>query len=126
MLFNENFDRRKGVVIHLTTQTSSHTLHDYVLVHFIVPTMRIGVGQLFILPKGMTKQAEVPVRIIRMPKPSAHEHEAPVYPKASYLTGVRNDPRKFRLRLRRQHFVGVEDEDPFVPEGEILQGPILF
>src|SRR6266446_1325072 len=74
----------------------------------------------------MTKQAEVPIWIVRMPKPSAHEHEAPVDPIASDLTGVRNDPRKFRLRRRRQHFVGVEDEDPFVPEGKILEGPILF
>src|SRR6266446_9909423 len=74
----------------------------------------------------MTKQAEVPIWIVRMPKPSAHEHEAPVDPIASYLTGVRNDPRKFRLRLRGQHFVGVEDEDPFITEGEVLQCPILF
>src|ERR1700730_10920863 len=126
MLFNKNFDRRKSVMIHLTTQTAGWTLDDNMLVHFIVSTVRVRVGQFFIPPQRVTKQAEVPVRIIRMPKPSAHEHEAPVYPISGGLTCARNRAGKFFLRPRRQHFVGVEDKDPFISKRKILQGPILF
>ena len=42
------------------------------------------------------------------------------------LAGVRDRAGKFLLRCRRQHFVGVENEDPFVPERQILERPILF
>ena len=74
----------------------------------------------------MAKQPKIPVRIIGMPKPAAHEHEAPVYPIAGDVTGVRDGARKFFLRFRRQHLVGIEDEDPFVAERKVLQRPVLF
>src|ERR1700704_4296978 len=74
----------------------------------------------------MAKQAEVPIWVIRMPKPAPHEHEMPVDPIPGDLTRVRNGTGKLFLRFRRQHFIRVENEDPFVPERKILERPILF
>src|SRR5450432_648364 len=61
-----------------------------------------------------------------MPKPPTHEHEVAIYPVAGDFTRVRYRSGKFVFGFRRQHFVGIEDEDPFVSKRKILQSPILF
>src|SRR5438067_2382302 len=74
----------------------------------------------------MPEKTQVPIRVIGMPEPFPHEHETPVDPITSELAGFRDGPGEFRFRFRRQDFVGIQDENPFVPEWQVLQGPVLF
>src|SRR5204862_3801657 len=50
----------------------------------------------------------------------------PVDPIAVDLAGFRDGPGEFRFRFWRQDFVGIQNENPFVPEWQVLQGPVLF
>src|SRR5437016_6592625 len=61
-----------------------------------------------------------------MPQPPAEEKETPVDPIAHNLARVRNRAREFRFSLRRQDFVGIEDENPIVLERKMLKRPIFL
>ena len=74
----------------------------------------------------MPKEPQIPVRIIGVPQPAAHEHEAAVDPISRRLARVRDRGPKLCLRLRRQDFVGIEDENPFVAERKVFQRPVFF
>ena len=40
MFFDEHFDRRKRVMIHLAPQSAGRPVHDHMFVHFVVATVR--------------------------------------------------------------------------------------
>ena len=61
-----------------------------------------------------------------MPEPFPHEHETPVDPITRNLTGLRDCLGEFLLCFRRQDFVGVEDENPFVMERQVFERPVFF
>ena len=74
----------------------------------------------------MAEEPQIPVRIISVPQPAAHEHEAAIDPISRPLARVRDRGPKFCLGLCRQHFIGIEDENPGVPERKIFQRPVFF
>ena len=95
--------------------------------HLVVPALRIDVGEFFVAAEAVFEESQIPVRVVGVPQPFSHEHETPVDPVAGDgMIGVGDDGAKFRLGFRRQHFIGVEDENPLVPERNILQRPVFF
>ncbi len=127
VLFDENVDRGKGIVIHLTAQPPCRAGHDNVLVDFIVPTLRGAVNQLLVTARAMAKEAQVPVRVVGMPQPRAHEHKSAVDPIArATLAILREKGADLRGRLRGHHFVRVHDEDPFVAKGQVFERPVFL
>ncbi len=127
MLIHERLYRRKRIVIHLRLQAPGRSLHHDVLVHLVVSALRIAVGELLVTPQPVLEEAQVPVRVIGMLQPLAHEHETPVDPVARMrFVRIRNDPPNFRFSLRWEHLVGVEEKDPLILERQILQCPVLL
>ena len=61
-----------------------------------------------------------------MPEPFSHEHEAPVDPITSDFASLADCRSEFLFRLRRQHFVGVENENPLIAKPQIFQRPVFF
>ena len=55
MLFHEDIDGRKGVVIHQRIQSSGIPLDDDVFVDFVVATVGIDTGDLFVATQSVTK-----------------------------------------------------------------------
>src|SRR5690242_13098321 len=126
MFLDEALDRRKGVMIHFAFQTRCFSFHDYMFVHFVVAAIGYRISQFLVTAQRMSKQAEVPVRVIRMFQPATEKKETPIDPVAGNVSGVRNCLPKFTFRFRWQNFIGVEDEDPLIFEWKIFQGPVLL
>ena len=61
-----------------------------------------------------------------MPQPASHEHETTIDPVAGNIARVGDSFGEFRFRLRRQDFVGIENENPFIAKLQVLERPVLF
>src|SRR2546425_11449587 len=74
----------------------------------------------------MPEETEIPVRVIRMSEPATQKKDPPVNPVAGSSVGVANRVSDVILCLRRQHFVGIQDEDPIVLKWEMFERPIFL
>ena len=114
-------------MVHLAGQTPRFALHHHMLMHLIVATFRIHVRQLFITAQPVFEEPQVPVWVIGMLQPFAHEAEPPVDPIACHrMIRLRHDPTKLFLALRRHHLIRIEDENPVMLERQVLQRPVFF
>ncbi len=127
MFLHKDINGGKGVVIHQGGEAVRGALDDDVLVDFVVAARSIDVGDLFVTSKSVAKQAKVPVGKIRVFKPFAHKHEAPVDPVTVHcVLGIGDDGAKLGFGLGGEHFVGIENENPIMTEGEVFERPIFF
>ena len=120
MLFDEHFHRRKGVVIHLATQATGRPIHHYVFVYFVIAAIRYGIRQFLVTTGRMPEKTKVPIGVIRVTKPSPHEHEATVDPITCNSISIADGSSKFILSFRRQRLISVQDKNPFVAEGKMV------
>src|SRR6478752_3217279 len=74
----------------------------------------------------MSKEPEIPVRIVGMPQPPAEKEKAAVDPIAANLSRLRDRLRHFLARGRRQNLIRIQDQDPFVPKRQSLESPVLL
>ncbi len=127
VLLDEVRDRRERVVIELGPHPTGLALDDDMLVHLDVAAFGLFAGQPFEPAVTMLEQPQVPVRVVRVPQPATHEEEAPVDPVAAYRRGIGlHQPADLDVRVGRQHFVGVEQQHPVVPERDVLERPVLL
>ena len=60
-------------------------------------------------------------------EPFAHKHEPAIDPiTVDGMIRLAGDAPKFGFGFGRHDLIGVEDEDPFVFEGQILQSPVFL
>jgi len=127
MFFHEDIDGGKGVVIHQGGETARGAFDQDVFVDLIIAARGIDVGDLFVAAELMTKQAKVPIGEISVLEPFAHEHEAPVNPVAVHgVVRIGHDSAKLGFGVGREHFVGIENEHPFVTERQMGERPIFL
>ena len=77
-------------------------------------------------PNECRNRPQVPIRIIGVAQPSPEEHETPIDPVTRHRRPPARSLANLRLRFRRQHLVSIEDENPFIPKGQMLERPVLF
>ena len=126
VLLDPGVDARIGVVQHIVMQEVASPGQDNVLVDFIVSG--IGAGRLdsFVASFLPPKQAHVPTWIeTTVPNPFA-EKEEPAVDEVSIDFRTRYGDGDFPAQLRGNVLIGVHDQDPFVPERQVGNRPILF
>src|ERR1700719_1680229 len=74
----------------------------------------------------MSKQTQVPIRVIRMLQPSPEEKEAPIDPISDDIACIRDGAGNFDRGFGRQNFVRIQNQDPLIFERQIFQGPIFL
>lgn len=127
MLLHKNFDGRKRVVVHQAPQLLRGTLHDDMLVNLIVAAGRIDAGDFLVAAQAVFEEAEIPIGKVGVFQPTPHEHEATIDPiTRDGILRIANDETNFLFAFGRQRFIGIENENPFVTERQVLKRPVFF
>ena len=127
VLLDEYVDRRKCVMVHLALQPPGAAFDHDVLMNLVVAAAGVAVDEALVAAEPMPEKTQVPVGIVGMFQPAVHEHEPAVDPVAvRRMRRIGRDRAEFRAGFRRQHLVGIEDEDPLVAPGQVFQRPVFF
>lgn len=127
MLLHKNFDGRKRVVVHQASQLRRGTVHDDMLVNLVVAAGRIDAGDFLVVAQAVFEEAEIPVGKVGVLQPTSHEHEATIDPVTrDWVLRIADDETNFLFGFRWQRFIGIENENPFVTERQVLERPVFF
>src|SRR3954467_7986095 len=93
----------------------------------VVTALRRAHYKSLITTETVSEESKIPIRIVGVAEPSAHEHKPTIYPVAIFACAISgNNTREFVRCFWGEHLVGIEDKHPLVAKRQVLQRPVFL